>query len=108
MTVPATVVRIWRALAEPANVSRYLEHFEREVTPQLNRSVGFVSGRILQRELPTGVELLVVTFWESLDVVKAFAGEDLEAAVVHPAARAVLLEADDRAANYRVVRTRAP
>ncbi len=42
-------------------------------------------------------------WFDSLDAVRAFAGEDYEAAVVPPAARALLLRFDPRSAHYEVI-----
>jgi hypothetical protein len=42
-------------------------------------------------------------WFDSLDAVVAFAGQDYEAAVVPPAARALLARFDSRSAHYSVV-----
>jgi heme-degrading monooxygenase HmoA len=49
------------------------------------------------------VEVLVVTIWESLDSIRAFAGNDIESAVVPPQARDMMIEYDRRARHYDVV-----
>ncbi len=53
-------------------------------------------------------EFLLVTLWESLDAIRRFAGADAEAAVLPPAARALLVDAEPRATHYdvAVARTR--
>lgn len=102
MRVPS-VVRVWRALAAPSSVSEYLEHFEREVSPTLQATAGFLGAGILRRDGTAGVELVVPTCWESLDSVRAFAGEDVHRAVVHPEARVLLLEFDERVAHYDLI-----
>ena len=43
-----------------------------------------------------------IMWFESLDSVRAFAGDDYEAAVVPPAARAVLARFDARSQHYDV------
>jgi hypothetical protein len=53
--------------------------------------------------LPQGVEFLVVTIWESLDSIRAFAGNDVESAVVPPKARDMMIEYDRSARHYQVV-----
>jgi len=40
--------------------------------------------------------------WQSLDAVRAFAGADIEAAVVEPEARAVLASFDSRVSHYTI------
>jgi mannose-6-phosphate isomerase-like protein (cupin superfamily) len=92
------IARRWRGWADgPANADAYVAHFERTVRPQLEATDGFVDAR-LERVPGEGgrTELVVVTRWASLDAIRAFAGDDVESAVVEPAARAVLADFDTR------------
>jgi hypothetical protein len=45
---------------------------------------------------------ITVMWFDSLDAVRAFAGEDHEAAVVPPAARRLLTRFDERSQHYEV------
>jgi len=45
----------------------------------------------------------VLTRWRSMDAIRAFAGKDVEQAVVEPAAVAALIEFDSRVRHYGVV-----
>ena len=49
-----------------------------------------------------GVEILVMTFWDSMDSVRRFAGADCDSAVVEPEARAALAQYDDFVRHYEV------
>jgi len=92
------IARRWRGwTAAAAEADSYVAHFETAVRPQLEASSGFVDATVERVEHDRGgTEIVVVTRWVSLDAVRAFAGEDLEAAVVEPAARAVLSDYDAR------------
>jgi hypothetical protein len=57
---------------------------------------------ISRREIDTTVEFITVMWFESLEAVRAFAGEDYERAVVPAEARPLLLRFDDRSAHYEV------
>ena len=81
----------------------YVEHLQSETLPQLVQLAGFHDAKVLRRDLPQGVEFLVVTIWESLDSIRAFAGSDVESAVVPPKARDMMIEYDRRARHYDVV-----
>jgi hypothetical protein len=48
------------------------------------------------------VEFVTIMWFESLQAVKQFAGEDYEQAVVPPKARAVLSRFDQRSQHYEV------
>ena len=58
---------------------------------------------MLRRELEHGVELVVLTLWESMEAVRRFAGAEPNQAVVEPAARAVLASFDDYVTHFEVV-----
>jgi mannose-6-phosphate isomerase-like protein (cupin superfamily) len=92
------IARRWRAWADgTANANAYAEHFERSVRPRLESTGGFVDATVERVEDDGGrTEIVVVTRWESIDAVRAFAGDDVEAAVVEPDARALLAEVDER------------
>lgn len=48
-------------------------------------------------------EIVVIAEWESEGAVRAFAGDDIEAAVVAPEALALLSDADARVRHFDVV-----
>ena len=95
------IARLWRArVADPASGSAeaYLRHFREHVRPALERLAGHRGSQVLTRE----GEIIVLTFWDSMEAVRAFAGADAERAVVEPEARAVLAEFDDFVRHYEV------
>jgi heme-degrading monooxygenase HmoA len=92
------IARLWRGAAR--NAAAYLRHLDGKVLPALRTIPGFQGLRVLRRER----EILVMTFWDSMDAIRAFAGDEPEKAVVEPEARAVLVEFDDFARHYEVER----
>ena len=61
-----------------------------------------MNGYVLRRDSSDRVAFAVLTLWESLEAIRAFAGDDYEIAVVPPAARRVLGGFDERVAHYEV------
>jgi len=96
------VVRTWMAYAEPGNVRAYREHLTAFVLPALNKLPGFLGLELCQAERGDRTELLVISRWQSMAAVAAFAGPKPDRAVVEPGARAVLAEYDDFASHYEV------
>jgi mannose-6-phosphate isomerase-like protein (cupin superfamily) len=84
------IARRWRAWADgPANAAAYAAHFDGAVRPRLEATDGFVDATLERFEAEGGrTEVVVVTRWSSADAIRAFAGEDLDVAVVEPEARA--------------------
>lgn len=98
------IVRTWHATAAPAGAQEYRRYFAGTLLPQLRDRAGFAGGYLLARELGGGeaVELTTHTFWNSLDAVRAFAGEEIARSVVEPEAQAVLLTFDPTATHRKV------
>jgi hypothetical protein len=61
-----------------------------------------VDAKVMTRAEQNETEVVVATVWESLDSVKAFAGENYEKAVVEPVVRELLNRFDDRVTHFTV------
>jgi heme-degrading monooxygenase HmoA len=96
------IARLWRGVAVAGNADAYHRHATTTVFPALREIAGHRGAYLLRRTVGGRTEFLALTFWESLDSVRAFAGSDPEVAVVEPEARAVLAEFDDFARHYEV------
>jgi heme-degrading monooxygenase HmoA len=97
------IARHWRGLVKSERAADYVEHLQSQTLPELVQLAGFLDAKVLRRDLPQGVEFLVVTIWTSLDAIRAFTGADVESAVVPPQARAMMIEYDHKARHYDVV-----
>jgi heme-degrading monooxygenase HmoA len=97
------IARVWRGEATPEQAPRYLEHLERSVFPELRAIDAHRDASVLQRSTGARVIVLVITLWDSLDAVRAFAGAHPETAVVEPAARALLSRFDETVEHYEIV-----
>ena len=100
------IARVWRGVADTTvNADAYRRHLMTKVLPSLSAIAGHRGARVLRREEEGGrIEFLVMTFWDSMDAIRGFAGERCERAVVEPEARAVLAEYDDFVRHYEVER----
>jgi hypothetical protein len=98
------IVRTWSATADATGAGNYSRYFTATLLPELRKLPGFAGAYLLRRDLDGDgtVELTAHTFWASLEVIRAFAGDDITVAVVEPAARAMLLDFD-RIATHRSV-----
>ena len=97
------VVRAWRGYGATAEEGAYPEHLLEVVRPKLEQLGGFRGLYLLRRREREEVEFLVLTLWESMDAVRAFAGEQPEVAVVEPEARDVLVRFDEKVQHYEVL-----
>jgi uncharacterized protein YciI/heme-degrading monooxygenase HmoA len=97
-----TILRRWSACAAKAQLPKYLDHFSKNVLPELRRVPGYVGATVSLRRLEGEVEIVVQTNWRSLDSIRNFAGPDLEAAVVAPEAAALLTTYDRRVQHSEI------
>jgi len=94
------IVRIWTAEALADNAEDYRVHFTDTLVPRLRAIDGFVSAAMLERVMGEVLEFVVITRWDTMDAIHAFAGHQLERAVVGPEIRHVLERFDETVKHY--------
>ena len=99
---PGMILRHWSARTSEALLPKYLEYFSKSVRPELLGVPGFLNASVSVRHSTNGAEILVETSWDSLESIRAFAGPDLEAAVVRDEAAALLIDFDRRVRHYEM------
>ena len=97
------IARMWKGSALPERADEYEKHLETSVLPELRQIDGFQGVQLLRQDSTETVEFIVLTFWESMDAIRKFAGEDAEVAVVAPAAQPLFREYDSRVKHLQVV-----
>jgi len=98
------MARIWHGWTCHANADTYEALLKEEIFVgiQERRIPGFRQIQLLRREAGEEIEFVTIMLFDSLAAVRDFAGEDYEAAVVPPAARAVLAHFDARSQHFEV------
>jgi len=98
------ICRIWHGWTTPANAGAYERLLCTEVFAGIEgRGIaGFRGIQLLRRDAGGEVEFVTLMWFDSLDAVRAFAGDDYERAVVPPPARALLARFDECSAHYPV------
>ena len=104
-----TVCRLWRGWTTSENADEYERIVRGEVIPgiEARRIPGFRHIDLMKRDLGGEVEFQTLMWFESLDAIKDFMGEDYSVSHVPAAAQAVLSRFDDRAAHFEVLDRRA-
>ena len=96
--------RIWHGWTTPGNADAYETLLKHEIFVGIaaQNIAGYHGIHLLRRELGDEVEFVTVMKFDSLQAVRAFAGDDYEAAVVPPKARQLLSRYDARSQHYEV------
>src|ERR1700679_1764744 len=98
------IARHWKGIAKPELADAYQNHLLNETFPNLLQVKGFIKASILKRNVAAGVEFLIITQWDSLSSIKAFAGEDIGTSVVPQKVREMMVHFDDRAFHYEIAK----
>ncbi len=96
--------RIWHGWTTPGNADVYENLLKTEIFPGIaSKNVpGYREIQLFRRPLENEVEFTTIMWFDSLDDVKQFVGEDYEKAHVPPEAREVLLRFDRRSQHYEI------
>ena len=97
------IIREWRGRASAAGADAYPRHFREAVAPELRKLPGFLGAQLSRRRIDDRVEFLVLTRWQSMDAIRAFAGATVEQAVVEPGAVAALDDFDASVQHYEML-----
>jgi heme-degrading monooxygenase HmoA len=90
------------AYVKPEKARAYRDYLAAVVLPELRKFPGFLGLELCEAPREDQVELLVISRWQSMESIKAFAGAKPDRAVVEPGAKAVLAEYDDFVTHYEV------
>jgi antibiotic biosynthesis monooxygenase (ABM) superfamily enzyme len=97
------IARLWHGWTSPENAVAYEEFLRTTMFPSMHQVDGFLGADLLSRVDGDEVAFVTITRFESLEAVRAFAGDDYELAVVEPEARALLSHFDERSTHYQLV-----
>ena len=98
------ILRIWHGWTRPENADAYEELLKEEIFVGIGeRNIpGYHGIRLLRRVAGDEVEFVTIMTFDGLEAVREFAGDDYEAAVVLPQARALLAHFDPRSQHYEL------
>ena len=101
------IARIWHGWTSPENAGTYENLLKQEIFLEIGSKdiAGYRGINLLRRQSGTEVEFITIMRFDSLDDVRAFAGDDFEKAYVPPKAREVLNRFDDRSQHYEIRET---
>jgi heme-degrading monooxygenase HmoA len=96
------VARLWHGYTTPQNADAYESMLKPELLPGLSKVDGFRGSYLLRRVHGDEVEFVTIILFESLDNIRAVAGEQYETAVIPDERKRVLSRWDAKASHYEV------
>ncbi len=97
------IVRMWHGRVPTSKAGEYREFTNARAIPDYRSVKGNLSVHILERAEGNVTHFITLTFWDSLEAVKGFAGEKVEAAKYYPEDNDFLLEFEANVLHYEVV-----
>lgn len=96
------IARIWRGAVRIADGDAYAKYIGDTGLAEYRSTPGNLSALMLRRDVGDRTEFVMFTTWESMDAIKAFAGDDPERAVYYPRDDQFLIEKEPTVAHYEV------
>jgi len=97
------IVRLWHGIVSASKAGAYREFLNTRAVPDYQSVQGNLSVHILERKEAEITHFIALTFWKDMDSIKAFAGDDVEAAKYYPEDKDFLLEFEPKVVHYDVV-----
>lgn len=96
------IARIWHGRTKVEDYEAYTEFLKDRAIPDYRKTNGFVKLIFLRNIKGNAGHFTLITFWENLEVIKNFAGEDFEKAKYYPEDENFLLEFEENVTHYEV------
>lgn len=96
-------MRLWHGRVPASKAAAYREFTKGRAIPDYRSVPGNLSVHLLERDDGDVTHFITLTFWTSLEAIKGFAGDDVEAAKFYPGDKDFLLEFEPRVVHYEVV-----
>ena len=97
------IARMWRGWVRTEKLVEYIEIVERTGMAGYRRTPGNAGAQLLTRDLGDGrTELITLSWWSDLDDIRAFAGDDIQAARYYPEDDEYLLDREPTVAHFEV------
>lgn len=96
------IMRQWRGRVPREKAEEFLSYLQATRLEEYRSTVGNLGAFVTTRPLGKATEFLLVTFWDSEESLRRYAGDDYERAVYYPEDRKFLLAGAPAADHYQV------
>lgn len=96
------IMRLWHGEVPIEKADTYEQFMVERAAPDYTSVEGLLSLSFQRKDEATKAHFLLVTVWESMDSIKAFAGDEPEIAKYYEEDDAYLLRKEERVDIYRV------
>ena len=103
------IARIWRGWVRTDQVDDYVAYLDETGLREYRETPGNLGAQLLTRKLDDGrSEVVTLSWWNSLDSIRSFAGDDIESAKFYPDDDGYLVERETTVTHHTVARSWLP
>lgn len=96
------IARIWTGAVRKTDGDEYAEYMRQTGLREYKETAGNRGAWMLRRDAGEDTEFMMFTLWDSIEAVKAFAGDEPEKAVFYPKDDRFLVRRDLEVVHYEV------
>jgi heme-degrading monooxygenase HmoA len=96
------IARVWHGKTDKRNFEAYSEFLRKQAIPNYKKCDGFQGLSFLRTIIGQEAHFTLITYWQNMEVIRNFAGEDVERAKYYPQDKEYLLEFEERVQHYEV------
>jgi heme-degrading monooxygenase HmoA len=96
------IARIWSGAVRSGDADVYADYIRDTGFAEYGRTAGNRGAWLLRRDEGDRTEFMTLSLWESVDAIRAFAGDDIEAAVLYPEDERYLIGGESAVTHYTV------
>ena len=96
------IARIWHGKTSATNFEAYSELLKQLAIPDYEKTIGFKGLTFLRNITDTEAHFNLITYWENLEAIKNFAGQDFEKAKYYTEDKDYLLEFEEKVQHFEV------
>ncbi|MGE4292889.1 MAG: antibiotic biosynthesis monooxygenase [Desulfovibrio sp.] len=100
------IAREWRCRCPKSQREGFLAHLRSTGVKDTSATPGFRGEQILERDQGNTVEITLISYWNRLEDIVAFAGEDIAMARLYPGDEAFEIVPDHTVRHYEVLEQR--
>lgn len=97
------IARYWHGAVPAAKGDAYTQYLRRTGVKECRATPGNRGVEVLRRTVGGETHFVFISYWDSMDAIRTFAGTDVEQAHYYPEDRDYLLELEPTVTHYEVL-----
>lgn len=96
------IARVWHGKTDKSNFDAYSEFLRKTAIPDYKKTKGIQGMSFLRNVIGTEAHFTLITYWQNMEGIRAFAGEEVDKAKYYPEDKNFLLEFEEKVQHYEV------